>query len=209
MDTWSERRVRLRRLWSPWISAALVLALLVDAIAVGVAELPRRRGYHPPRLPIVRSADGPRLALDDEEVAIDGWIYCFNLRRTVGGVWAGTSRWINHSLFVSMNDGTFLSTEEADHLRALYADEIARRWGDNEVATLVRAGDGFTSRPILAGYIHNAVAILVACGLVWSLWWVGVMRREARRKQARAAGRCPGCGFDLRGLPMGTCPECG
>ncbi len=38
----------------------------------------------------------------------------------------------------------------------------------------------------------------VAAGASWWRWW--------RRKQASA---CVRCGYDLRGLPSGVCPECG
>jgi hypothetical protein len=36
--------------------------------------------------------------------------------------------------------------------------------------------------------------------------------RRARgllREELRAAGRCPGCGYDLTGNLTGVCPECG
>jgi len=46
---------------------------------------------------------------------------------------------------------------------------------------------------------------LFAAGLAWGGW------RGARRARRRAAGRCPACGYDLRGSAAicPECPECG
>jgi hypothetical protein len=49
---------------------------------------------------------------------------------------------------------------------------------------------------------HWAVALPLAALAGWG-WWT--RRRRSRRE---TAGRCLGCGYDLRGSP-GRCPECG
>jgi len=41
---------------------------------------------------------------------------------------------------------------------------------------------------------------------VWPIWWLLWDRMRWRR---RMAGRCVGCGYDLRETTGGTCPECG
>ena len=58
-------------------------------------------------------------------------------------------------------------------------------------------------RPWLPGLMADT-----ACHAI--LWWPliglpGVIRRARRRRR----GRCPGCGYDLRGSLGSTCPECG
>ena len=50
------------------------------------------------------------------------------------------------------------------------------------------------------------------------LWWVWLVpavypawlvRKYLRRRRWKDEGKCPGCGYDLRGLPEPRCPECG
>jgi hypothetical protein len=42
--------------------------------------------------------------------------------------------------------------------------------------------------------------------IAFTLWCApGVVRRRRRR----ARGLCPACGYDLKGAPTATCPECG
>ena len=48
---------------------------------------------------------------------------------------------------------------------------------------------------------------LVLSGILPALWLRGVVRRRRAARRARA-GRCPTCGYDLRGSAE-RCPECG
>lgn len=58
---------------------------------------------------------------------------------------------------------------------------------------------------------HVIPAGMAADGAVFGLAWWGVLFgwRGVRRRLRRRGGRCAGCGYDLRGLADGRCPECG
>ena len=63
----------------------------------------------------------------------------------------------------------------------------------------------YTSRSLFVGFPWGVV--LLALGILPVTWLVGA-RRDHRRRKLRLAGRCEGCGYDLRATP-GRCPECG
>jgi hypothetical protein len=42
-----------------------------------------------------------------------------------------------------------------------------------------------------------------------SLWLISTWRRRRRQRLRALRGRCPACGYDLRGNNSGACPECG
>ncbi len=59
-------------------------------------------------------------------------------------------------------------------------------------------------RPLWLGLLGDWLAFTVTCFAL--LTSASMFRRRVRRR----GGRCEGCGFDLRGLPLGArCPECG
>jgi hypothetical protein len=62
---------------------------------------------------------------------------------------------------------------------------------------------GFSAQPLWRGLALNT---LLYAGLVWAVWFgPGVVRRRRRRRR----GLCVRCGYDLKGLSDGACPECG
>jgi hypothetical protein len=63
-------------------------------------------------------------------------------------------------------------------------------------------------QPIWPGFLVNALFY----GIILWLLIPGpfVLRRHIRRSRRVEGGRCPKCGYDLRGAPPGAgCPECG
>jgi hypothetical protein len=58
-------------------------------------------------------------------------------------------------------------------------------------------------RPIWPGFAINTIFY---AAIVWVLFFApGMVRRRLRRKR----GQCAACGYSLRGIAGGKCPECG
>jgi hypothetical protein len=70
-----------------------------------------------------------------------------------------------------------------------------------------------TSRVLWAGVVLNAAtAVTLILGLYATCWWwiaARDRRRLVRRWRALCGGRCPRCGYPIRGLRERRCPECG
>lgn len=99
-------------------------------------------------------------------------------------------------------------------LAAMIESSSVRRGGSDPVPDLLRARSGRTGRPLLLGVVHDLVVfpLWLAAGYsvltipVWPVWQrLGV----SSRARALSMERCPGCGYDIRGLVERRCPECG
>lgn len=138
----------------------------------------------------------------------------FQAAQSRRGAWAATRERITASMeFEPYRDGAF-SAAEMIEARLLAAARFGQTDGGRWGPTAVRAAGGAVewSRLLWLGYLHDAASLGATIGFVWSLGWVPrtvAAVRDRRGKQRLAAGRCPGCGYELRGLAAGVCPECG
>ncbi len=56
---------------------------------------------------------------------------------------------------------------------------------------------------IILAALPVATIVVIAGRFLW------LMRQEQRTAREGRTGRCPACGYDLRGLASSRCPECG
>ena len=117
-----------------------------------------------------------------------------------------------------------LAAERQARLRSLRRLSVVDRWWRGVVV----AGFGLATVALVAAAVAEQTGVslwgrgvLVLLGLMWLLLMLAVLRRAVLRRTsadeavALAAGMCPGCGYDLRGVPKGertkmtVCPECG
>lgn len=75
---------------------------------------------------------------------------------------------------------------------------------------MLRSGTLTRSRVLVAGYIHNCIAILLVLTIsLGAPLWLTRLYRQARSDRWRKQGKCAACGFARAGLTHSRCPECG
>lgn len=132
---------------------------------------------------------------------------------------ARTGEWVPELLFYEQDE------QRWELLQSGYRRYLRRNWGRRIVALalftlLLNVATRYALQP-LSGFLLRhippiAYQVLVASvagtifGTLFSLWIVKGMRSELRAELlARGFAICLGCGYDLRGMPGGRCPECG
>ncbi len=135
-------------------------------------------------------------------------------RREIHGVWAGLWERERFEILLIPLTGTWSNTDLAEARRALLAGNLSPHSNTQPLAGWIdlasvrrRAGT-----ILWGGVAQDLLALVAAAVLVVSLrasprwvserWWSRAARRRAR-------GLCPVCGYNLRGLEQGVCPECG
>ena len=177
-----------------WVRRGLLAAAAVlVAIAVGTWALPGRSA----RGAFVLSPGGTVIA--GGACVGEVVIYAARYRLGPGQPWAAQ---------------TFAGELEADYPLELYLSRLqtpplSGRWGFYAAAT---RWSSFAGRPPVSVGEHSAAAVLAVPA--WALLPIGILlatpaaRQVIRNCARRRAGRCVGCGYDLRHSPT-RCPECG
>jgi hypothetical protein len=209
-----DRRRWPSRLFGREAVVILSVLLLVDAVMLpptsrcSLGGSPPKAPFDPPGHPLVRR-DGVIVLADDTSQGSGGVVYAFVRRGFGPSFWAPTNRTWNVQLVAQMNDGAQLSAAE----NIAIGTQLAAQWreqGDATAARLLSAGGGSVSQPWRRGYVHNALAAVLA---LWLLAAAGLSTasvfRQRRIHRWLLANRCVRCGYSLEGVEGGTCPECG
>ncbi|HVZ94369.1 MAG TPA: hypothetical protein VG797_07660, partial [Phycisphaerales bacterium] len=151
----------------------------------------------------------------DEMIAYVRWIGAYECPTCIA---FPTQRTATGRLVWDEAPGT-LSDADKVNLRAKFADHFdTLRPGmaaDPELRLAIDAiqQDATLSSPIYSGYWKNLGLVMIFGALLRSLRWVTDSlhghRTEAIREFRLAYDQCPGCAYDIRGLPNHRCPECG
>jgi hypothetical protein len=127
------------------------------------------------------------------------------------GWWAVTRQLDRHEIKTAFGEN-FTPEERAATRRQYVERSGALAWLSREDFETLAVQDIDRTRPIVMGYVHNTVSAVGLVLFLVSLAWVPRIPGWARAWRGRArlaAGRCPGCGYAIAGLPGGVCPECG
>ena len=118
-----------------------------------------------------------------------------------------------HAYYDDDRPDLIVPPERVDQWRPTIGDAMDRAGHPRELVEQVRRPDyhraGWNLWFVLVnGLILTAPAWLVC---IWRSAGLGPLpfTRRQRRLAKLRRGRCPNCGYDIRGLPQRRCPECG
>ncbi|MBK7403236.1 MAG: hypothetical protein IPJ41_01045 [Phycisphaerales bacterium] len=130
------------------------------------------------------------------------------------GFWAWTREDHFRGVILAPLGGTWTELQLREARRATLDEsnlspaswDSIRRWSD------VSAADKHTTRVLWGGFAHDLFALAVLAALLysfagWKAWFTA--RPWSRTARRRRRGLCMACGYDLRGIESGVCPECG
>ncbi|HVZ94371.1 MAG TPA: zf-TFIIB domain-containing protein [Phycisphaerales bacterium] len=129
-----------------------------------------------------------------------------------------TGRVVHGNLHWSIRTGNVLTDDEKKRLRPQFVDCMTTYWfpridpETQEAIDALRQGDVTITRPIYSGYWKNAGLTTMFFTFLFSLAWVPDAWRRYQvgtRVFRLERNQCPGCAYDIRGLPDRQCPECG
>lgn len=224
----AEKRTILRRMQRPWVSAALLVVLLIDfGFALwsdrGIGAVSRAIGWRMAHIsaqveqfgedfhfvlegdglvPLFRDGESAdrfaKLTQNEPQRVLGVWLHA----RKNYGVWA--TAYVDRDVSVFWFDGHPVHDVTWQRAIALLALELESR-GDTASVAELRAFPHGTRRWLWSGAAYNAAGLGVLAAFVLSLGWLPAWLRSFRKQP----WQCRRCGYDLRGIAANTCPECG
>ena len=145
----------------------------------------------------------------------EGWPETPDLVETKWGRGYRRRQWTSFRTRGARLTSTFIRTDSGLPLHAMVAkwrsrEQVSPSTGvyepvDTRTDWAVWNGSGFLHFPLVPSF-GFAVDTAFYAAIAFTLWSApGAIRRH--RRQAR--GHCPACGYNLKGAPTPTCPECG
>lgn len=157
--------------------------------------------------PIAEFYEHPDPSLDRLQWGVIGR---YNEDQWQTGWWSLTQDHATFSIMLEDIQDTPISEEQRTAARATFVDWLRTHHDvPDAVALNLRTADYYLQTPILSGYIHNTISLLVFIVFLLSLDWIPRYTRSMIRARRKARGQCTRCGYALGGLTAGTCPECG
>lgn len=125
---------------------------------------------------------------------------------------------IDHRLRWVESPPSTLSQSQLDDIRVRFASLVESitgpLGGQGPLPDLLRSHSGQTTRLLPLGILHDLAALPIWAAAAYSVltmpaWPFWQHFGVSTRATALRRGRCPRCGYDIRGLVETRCPECG
>ncbi|MCC7387906.1 MAG: hypothetical protein IT431_03970 [Phycisphaerales bacterium] len=208
----------LPRVWNP-----TTVGYFVDSTVLGHAMTTRSRPFHE----VFVVQDGGQTRVIDPETEswdeLSGYFaedgppiaQCLFYDSSRGeGFWSYVSETSSRGIHVQPLGGNWTPESIALARAALFGEETKRLpcWEWVRTYEDVAAVNRSSTRLLWSGVAHDGFAVTALVALVysftgWPAWFA--THRLSRRSRRLARGQCPCCGYDLRGIEAGLCPECG
>ncbi len=151
-------------------------------------------------------------SLDDHEPSdgtVVGWVSwrCTAISR--GFAFPNSSRMSYRIVFLPATGSQPLSQSEQDQIDSAVIARIESVWKDPALGTKLRAHAPDEITVLWSNVVLNCLGAITLGCFLHSLSWVPRFLRARSRRALQAAGRCPNCRYDMRGLTSNRCPECG
>lgn len=225
-----------RGLWRYWMKRPLASVVLGAAVVLCVREIPSGTSADPPGAPTGRTSSGGVFTPNPWSYlarAGDGSIYAIE-----PGKETPSDRLVGSATFAyrlrperevwSVQLHADLNRGEEGAARKAFADWLGtspHKYWRNMAERLTLVDDDDSISFVGVRIALSALAVTFGGLLVRSLAWAEPIvtaaleplsrlsmdpeeRERRRRRKVLAAGKCPGCGYEIGGLPKRRCPEC-